>query len=120
MSNQVTLSFKLPTIISKVLNVNYLRQVAIEIVQTALVAGIGAGLTALANQVPSISAHYGLSPLITAQLIAVIGTARAFVSGVNSAKNTAIEQQFAGLNSDVTGLKTSAALETSATTFKPR
>lgn len=53
-----------------------------EVVLTAFVAGAGAGLTALAQDIPSISAHYGLNPLVTAQLIAVVGTARALVSNI--------------------------------------
>lgn len=66
----------------------YLRALVKELALTAVVAGAAAGLTLLGNDIPGIAAHYGWSPLVTAQAISIVGTARAFVSGFSSVKNT--------------------------------
>lgn len=81
---KITLNIPLPGAFAR----SYLAQVAKEIAQTAVLAGALAGLTAAGNQIPVVSAHYGVSPLLTAQLVALIGSARAFISGLNSAKKT--------------------------------
>lgn len=85
---KVTVNIPVPAFVGKVASQgsSYLRQVAKEIVTTAVVAGAAAGLTVVANDVPGVASHYGLSPIFTAQIIAVVGAARAFVSGLNSVK----------------------------------
>lgn len=80
-----TLTVKIPSLPTAVAR-KYFVQVAKEIIQTAVIAGALAGLTAASNQIPAFSAHYGVSPLLTAQLVALVGGARAFVSGLNSVK----------------------------------
>ena len=45
-----------------------------------------AGLTAAGNAIPEVGDHYGWSPLVTFQLVTLIGSARAFVSGLSSKK----------------------------------
>lgn len=80
-----TISVNIPALPTKLAK-GYIVQVAKEIVQTAILAGAAAGLTAAATQIPAVGAHYGLSPIVTGQLVGIVGTVRAFVSGLNSVK----------------------------------
>ncbi len=82
-----TISINIPSFLTK-FNKAFFVRLAIEVVQSSAVAGAVGGLTVLSNDVPVISDHFGLSPLVTAQLTAVILYARTIVSGLNSVKQT--------------------------------
>ncbi len=64
----------------------FFKKLLVELAQTAFIAGALGGLTFAANEIPIIGDHYGLSPLVTTQLVVLVGGARAFISGLNSAK----------------------------------
>lgn len=85
MSQQPAITIKVPAFLAK-FNGGYFKRLVIELIQTAAIAGALAGLTAAGNQVPQVSEHYGWNPLVTFQLVSLIGAARAFVSGLNSEK----------------------------------
>lgn len=82
-----TVSINIPSFLTK-FNKAFFVRLAIEVVQSTAVAGAVGGLTVLGNDVPVISDHFGLSPLVTAQLTAVILYGRTVVSGLNSVKQT--------------------------------
>lgn len=69
-------------------NVAFLKKFVVEVVETAAIAGALGGLTVLGNDIPVIADHYGFSPLFTMQIVALVGAARAFISGLNSVKQT--------------------------------
>ena len=79
------ITIKIPSFLAK-FRMSYIKNVVVEIIQTSALAGAGAGLVALSQQIPAIGDHYGFSPLVTAQMIAIVGYARVFVSGLNSKK----------------------------------
>jgi hypothetical protein len=83
-----TVSVSIPSFLTK-FNKQFFYRIIIEVVQSTAIAGAVGGLTVLGNDVPVISDHFGLSPLVTAQLTAVILYGRTFVSGLNSVKQTA-------------------------------
>ncbi len=82
-----TVSINIPSFLTK-FNKAFFVRIVIEVAQSTAIAGAVGGLTILGNDMPVISNHFGLSPLVTTQLTAIILYGRTFVSGLNSVKQT--------------------------------